>query len=335
MSDHLGSPRIILGTSGSLADVRRRDFLPFGEDLGAGQFGRTTALGYEPSGTPSNPREKFATYERDDETGLDFAQARYYQSKLGRFTSVDPALTSGRVGNPQTWNRFTYSLNNPGALTDPQGEDVFIIIWTTKDQNVGHAAIAVSNYKLVERQIEQNGKKVTIQERQPDGTFTYFDLWPRGSVNQSNLKDNIPSKYQENPSGSSITLEQMTGSDPSRLEQGKVPDGVVKLATDYETDSKVREDLYKFQVDNPAYNAITNNCTDYACQAARSASGANITTKESVSIGGENATLATPNALFRQASKAPNASIVKNPGTGADSDFSTAIGGKKGVKKAH
>jgi hypothetical protein len=65
VSDHLGSPRIILGKSGSLADTKRRDFMPFGEDLGAGQFGRTTALGYEPAGTPSNPREKFATYERD------------------------------------------------------------------------------------------------------------------------------------------------------------------------------------------------------------------------------------------------------------------------------
>ncbi len=64
--------------------------MPFGEDLGAGQFGRTTALGYKPSGTPSNLREKFATYERDAKTGLDFAQARYYQSRLGRFTGVDP-----------------------------------------------------------------------------------------------------------------------------------------------------------------------------------------------------------------------------------------------------
>jgi RHS repeat-associated protein len=121
VSDHLGSPRIILGTSGSLADTRRRDFMPFGEDLGAGQFGRTTALGYEATGTPSNPREKFATYERDDETGLDFAQARYYQSRLGRFTSVDPLMASGNPINPKTWNRYSYCLNNPLRLFDPTG----------------------------------------------------------------------------------------------------------------------------------------------------------------------------------------------------------------------
>jgi RHS repeat-associated protein len=139
VSDHLGSPRIILGKSGSLADTRRRDFMPFGEDLGAGQFGRTTAQGYEPSGTPSNPREKFATYERDDETGLDFDQARYYQSKLGRFTTPDeftggPAelfVFDGRVGDnptfyadldaPQSLNKYQYCLNNPLRYVDPYG----------------------------------------------------------------------------------------------------------------------------------------------------------------------------------------------------------------------
>jgi RHS repeat-associated protein len=121
VSDHLGSPRIILGTSGSLADTKRRDFMPFGEDLGAGQFGRTTAQGYEPSGTPSNPREKFATYERDDETGLDFAQARYYQNRLGRFTSPDDILTDQHVQSPQTWNLYTYSGNNPIRCFDPTG----------------------------------------------------------------------------------------------------------------------------------------------------------------------------------------------------------------------
>jgi RHS repeat-associated protein len=95
--------------------------MPFGEDLGAGQFGRMTAQGYEPSGTPSNPREKFATYERDDETGLDFAQARYYQNRLGRFTSVDPENAGAEAEDPQTWNAYAYALNNPLRYSDPDG----------------------------------------------------------------------------------------------------------------------------------------------------------------------------------------------------------------------
>lgn len=118
--DHLGSTRAVIGKSGSLADTKRRDFMPYGEELQAGQYFRTIAKGYE-GAVPSNPREKFATYERDDETGLDFAQARYYSSIQGRFTSVDPLLASGSVGNPKTWNRFTYVLNNPMKLIDPTG----------------------------------------------------------------------------------------------------------------------------------------------------------------------------------------------------------------------
>jgi hypothetical protein len=35
--------------------------------------------------------------------------------------SPDPLLNSGRPDNPQTWNRYTYALNNPLIVTDPTG----------------------------------------------------------------------------------------------------------------------------------------------------------------------------------------------------------------------
>jgi uncharacterized protein RhaS with RHS repeats len=40
---------------------------------------------------------------------------------MGRFTSVDPLLESASVANPQTWNRYTYVLNNPLNFVDPYG----------------------------------------------------------------------------------------------------------------------------------------------------------------------------------------------------------------------
>jgi hypothetical protein len=46
--------------------------------------------------------------------------ARYYSSSLGRFMAVDPASES--VVNPQTWNRYSYSLNNPILFIDPDGK---------------------------------------------------------------------------------------------------------------------------------------------------------------------------------------------------------------------
>src|SRR5690348_12676957 len=50
--------------------------------------------------------------------------ARYYSSSLGRFMEVDPKTSSARRKNPQTWNRYTYALNNPLQYVDESGEDI-------------------------------------------------------------------------------------------------------------------------------------------------------------------------------------------------------------------
>lgn len=119
--DHLGSTRAVISKSGSLADTKRRDFKPFGEELAAGANGRTTAMAYEGAATTTGPREKFATYERDEDTGLDFAQARFYPVFQGRFISVDPLGLSSRLNDPQSLNRFSYVLNRPNSFNDPTG----------------------------------------------------------------------------------------------------------------------------------------------------------------------------------------------------------------------
>lgn len=64
---------------------------------------------------------KFTGYERDAESGLDNAQARYNSSSLGRFMSPDPANTGADQTNPQSWNMYSYVLNNPLPLIDPTG----------------------------------------------------------------------------------------------------------------------------------------------------------------------------------------------------------------------
>jgi RHS repeat-associated protein len=118
VSDQLGTPRMVFEQGGALSSMKRHDYLPFGEEIQAGTGGRTTAQGYS---LFDGVRQHYTGAERDDETGLDFMQARYYASTQGRFTSPDPLLSSGRVTIPQSWNRYVYTLNNPLKYTDPFG----------------------------------------------------------------------------------------------------------------------------------------------------------------------------------------------------------------------
>ncbi len=126
--DHLGTPRIITNELGQV--VSRRDFMPFGEELYNGVGARSENLKY---GTNDDDvKQRFTGYQKDNETGLDFAEARMYANEFGRFTAVDPLLASGKSSHPQTFNRFVYTGNNPITRTDPTGEDWIVQITQVK-----------------------------------------------------------------------------------------------------------------------------------------------------------------------------------------------------------
>jgi RHS repeat-associated protein len=111
---------MIFDKTGSLANTKRHDYLPFGEELFANQGLRNGTIGYSNS---DSVREKFTQKERDAETGLDYFDARYYGSMMGRFTSADTLV--GSLTNPQTLNRYAYVGNDPLNFTDPTGHARF------------------------------------------------------------------------------------------------------------------------------------------------------------------------------------------------------------------
>jgi RHS repeat-associated protein len=86
-------------------------------------------LGHYPFGeswyNSSNDKLLFTTYERDPESTNDYAIARYHFSRFGRFNSPDSF--GGSPANPQSSNRYAYSLNSPTNLTDPSGR--FVSFW--------------------------------------------------------------------------------------------------------------------------------------------------------------------------------------------------------------
>jgi RHS repeat-associated protein len=120
VTDQLGTPRMVFDQTGSLANVKRHDYLPFGEDLAQGS--RPTTPGY---GASDGVRQKFTLKERDIETGLDYFLARYYSSTQGRFTSADDFLNDTHVDAPASWNLYVYVRNNPLRYVDPAGQEVY------------------------------------------------------------------------------------------------------------------------------------------------------------------------------------------------------------------
>ncbi|HEV2864838.1 MAG TPA: RHS repeat-associated core domain-containing protein [Pyrinomonadaceae bacterium] len=162
-ADALGSTRAVTDGAGQVR--ARRDYLPFGEEVGAGVGGRETGQGYSQA---DGVRQRFTQKERDGETGLDFFGARFYAPAQGRFTSCDPLMFSVRhFTNPQRWNAYVYVLNSPLSSFDPNGQDgqgegggrVIDIYIVASRGEIGNRGMA---WKELERIAEQHSNKVAI-----------------------------------------------------------------------------------------------------------------------------------------------------------------------------
>ncbi len=102
--DHLGSSSWI--TDGSGNAIQHLHYLPFGEDW-VDQRNASWSAPYTFSGK-----------EKDVETGYSYFGARYYDSGLSIWLSVDPMSDKYPNLTP-----YAYCANNPVILVDPDGRD--------------------------------------------------------------------------------------------------------------------------------------------------------------------------------------------------------------------
>lgn len=61
----------------------------------------------------------YTGHEMLDDLGLVHMNGRVYDPELGRFLSADPFVQD--LSDLQSWNRYSYVLNNPLSFTDPSG----------------------------------------------------------------------------------------------------------------------------------------------------------------------------------------------------------------------
>jgi len=104
-ADWLGTERVRSSVAGAVYETCAS--LPFGDGLGC-------------STADTSPLH-FTGKEHDWESGLDNFGARYDASSLGRFMSPDAGAF--HWGNPQSLNRYIYTLDNPLRFVDPDGLD--------------------------------------------------------------------------------------------------------------------------------------------------------------------------------------------------------------------
>ncbi len=112
--DNLGSPAAILDASGNLA-------ARFAWDAWGDLVNPNTGIGADPQ---ASTKEALTTlgytgHEMLWAQGLVYTWARLYDPGIGRWLSPDPTVPNAYNG--QSFNRYSYVLNNPLSATDPLG----------------------------------------------------------------------------------------------------------------------------------------------------------------------------------------------------------------------
>jgi len=105
LTDHLGSPRILVNPDGSTIEQK---FAPFGESLTSSTDAKAFAKG-------------FTNHEQTDASGMIYMQARFYAPMYHKFLSPDPGLDQ-HFEATQSWNIYSYVANNPVLMIDPDGK---------------------------------------------------------------------------------------------------------------------------------------------------------------------------------------------------------------------
>ena len=121
-TDSLNSSSVMSDLTGTIAETM--DYFPFG----------AIRLDTRPSTSSGHSafseQRKYIGQEYDADTGLNYLNARYYNSVIGRFLSQDPMFWSNNqnLADPQSLNSYSYANNNPIRFSDPTGFRAELVI---------------------------------------------------------------------------------------------------------------------------------------------------------------------------------------------------------------
>jgi len=121
LKDHLGTIKMTVDSGGTVTSYD--DYYPFGMTMEgrSGNFGQ------------ADVRYRYTGKERDIESGYDYFGARYYDSRVGRWLSMDP-LSHRFPG----FSPYEFSISNPVNYFDPDGRS------TRKQRDAFYAGVGSS-----------------------------------------------------------------------------------------------------------------------------------------------------------------------------------------------
>lgn len=110
-NDISGSPIAATDAAGNLK--WKESYKPYGDKLTRSAASSDNDIGFHGKA-------------HDDSTGLSYMGARYYDPALGRFMGVDPV--DFQTDNLHSFNRYTYTNNNPYKFIDKDGKYADLVI---------------------------------------------------------------------------------------------------------------------------------------------------------------------------------------------------------------
>jgi RHS repeat-associated protein len=171
-SDNLGTHSLITDLQGDMPPQEESDYYPYGGEIPV-------------SGSDSN-HYKFTGKERDAESGLDNFGARYDGSSLGRFMTPDPSPNDIALGDPQSWNLYSYVRNRPTRSVDVGGH------WAT---DVHAEIVTVALQGLVSAgELKQLIAEQYVMDKNQDPQYQYRHAMSNGQSNPPQSSQEASSK---------------------------------------------------------------------------------------------------------------------------------------------
>ncbi|MFV0507334.1 MAG: RHS repeat domain-containing protein, partial [Bacteroidales bacterium] len=258
--DHLGSASYITNLDGEV--VQHIEYVPFGEVF------------LEERNNTWNTPYLFNGKELDEETGLYYYGARYYNPRVSLWYGVDPHASSYPGVSP-----YAYVLNNPINAIDPDGRDVILLIDKQGAGGRGHMGMLYQDgngswYYFSQGATGNPSTSGMVTSQNTAGGVTLIKLQVTETVAMKDSKGNPILDANGNAMTKQVTrdateAEALAGAKSGQL--GTAYDDSYKITTSSKEDAQIHTGATKVANDHNSgkseYNLYFNNCVD-ACQDA-------------------------------------------------------------------